>query len=139
VQCAALAASEAEEDVYENEDNKEEVNIPPVPQNNLPPEYENIAGQPQYLSEPVKKAQKILIVSAVCSTIQGLTVVQQKGWQCFHFICRVAEGKQWPDLNEVHVQDGIREHFYTPNFELGVGARVNQQIRHASSRTDYIT
>jgi hypothetical protein len=52
------------------------------------------------------------------------------GRQHFRNLCGVAEGQLWPDPDEVRLQEGTGERFYTPDFRLGVGARVNQQIFH---------
>jgi hypothetical protein len=46
----------------------------------------------------------------------------------FRELCGVEEGQPWPDPSEVRLQEGTGERFYTPDFRLGVGAKINQQL-----------
>jgi hypothetical protein len=48
--------------------------------------------------------------------------------QHFCKACGVAGGWLWPRPEEVRLQEGTGMCFYTPDFWLGVGARVNQQV-----------
>jgi hypothetical protein len=44
-------------------------------------------------------------------------------------ICGVAKGNLWPAPDiAIHLQEGTNEQYYTPNFELGVKAKVNIEI-----------
>jgi hypothetical protein len=40
----------------------------------------------------------------------------------------VEDGEPWPDPSEVRLQEGTGQQYYTPDFSLGVGAKVNQQL-----------
>jgi hypothetical protein len=46
----------------------------------------------------------------------------------FRDLCGVEEGQPWPRPDEVRLQPGTGERFYTPDFMLGVLAKVNRQL-----------
>jgi hypothetical protein len=46
----------------------------------------------------------------------------------FRKLCGAAEGKSWPAPGSVHLQEGTNTLYHTPNFRLGLKAKVNTDL-----------
>jgi hypothetical protein len=81
------------------------------------------------LSFPLQKARKVLMVSTSAISKTLLTNLKDMGRWHFHALCRVTQSEPWPlPDSKVHLKEGTSDVYYTPNFWLGVTAKVNTNI-----------
>jgi hypothetical protein len=90
---------------------------------------EDITGVAKKLSLPVQKARKVLMVSTSAISETLLTNLKDMGRRHFCALCGVTQSEPWPlPDGEVCLKEGTSDAYYTPNFQLGVTAKVNANI-----------
>jgi hypothetical protein len=91
--------------------------------------FEDITSAAKKLSIPVQKARKVLMVSASVMFKSLLTGLQDMERRHFRALCGVTQSEPWPFPDgEVRLKEGTDDAYYTPDFRLGVTAKVNVDL-----------
>jgi hypothetical protein len=91
--------------------------------------FEDITSVAKKPSIPVQKARKVLMVSTSIMFKSLLTGLQDMEQCHFCALCGVTQSELWPFPDgEVCLKEGTNNAYYTPDFRLGVAAKVNVDL-----------